>query len=101
MVVEAAWAYRHKPAVGSTLRRRQAKVSPEVVEISWKAQHRLHQRYCRLMGKGKHQGEVVTAVARELLVQLRLLHSTIQVKLSQFDHGRGRFGTASSQLRRR
>jgi hypothetical protein len=41
------------------------------------------------------------AVARELLVQLRLLQSTIQVKLSQFDHGRGRFGTASPQLRRR
>lgn len=67
VVVEAAWAYRHKPAVGSTLRRRQANVSPQVVEISWKAQHRLHQRYCRLLGKGKHQGEVVTAVARELL----------------------------------
>lgn len=67
VVVEAAWAYRHKPAVGSTLRRRQAKVSPEVVEISWKAQHRLHQRYRRLIFKGKHQGEVVTAVARELL----------------------------------
>jgi hypothetical protein len=41
------------------------------------------------------------AVARELLVQLRLLQSTIQVKLGQFDHGRGRFGTASPQLRRR
>jgi hypothetical protein len=41
------------------------------------------------------------AVARELLLQLRLLQSTIQVKLSQFDHGRGRFGTASPQLRRR
>ena len=67
VVVEAAWAYQHKPAVGSTLRRRQAKVRPEIVEISWKAQHRLHQRYCRLMGKGKHKGEVITAVARELL----------------------------------
>ena len=39
------------------------------------------------------------AVARELLLQLRLLQSTLQVKLSQFDYGRG--GTASSQLRRR
>jgi hypothetical protein len=38
------------------------------------------------------------AVARELLLQLRLLQSTIQVKLSQFDHGRGRFGAASSSL---
>jgi hypothetical protein len=41
------------------------------------------------------------AVARELLVQLRLLESTLQVKLSQFDRGRGRFGAASPQLRRR
>jgi len=40
-------------------------------------------------------------VARELLVQLRLLQSTLQVKLSQFDDGRGRFGAASPQLRRR
>jgi hypothetical protein len=40
-------------------------------------------------------------VARELLVQLRLLQSTLQVKLDQFDRGRGRFGNASqSRLRR-
>jgi hypothetical protein len=38
-------------------------------------------------------------VARELVVQLRLLQSTLQVKLEQFD--RGRLGSASSQLRRR
>ena len=41
------------------------------------------------------------AVARELLLQLRLLQSTLQVKLSQFDHGRGRIGVAPPQLRRR
>ncbi len=41
------------------------------------------------------------AVARELLVQLRLLQSTLQVKLAQFDQGRGRFGLASTHLRRR
>jgi hypothetical protein len=40
------------------------------------------------------------ALAQELLIQLRLLQSTLQVKLAQFDQGRGRFGT-SSQLRRR
>ncbi len=39
------------------------------------------------------------AVARELLVQLRLLQSTIQVKLEQFGRGRGRYGTANSQSR--
>jgi hypothetical protein len=41
------------------------------------------------------------AVAQELLLQLRLLQSTLQVKLSQFDYRRERFGTASPQLRRR
>src|ERR1700726_2809621 len=40
-------------------------------------------------------------VARELLVQLRLLQSTIQVKLDPFGRGRGRFGNASLQSRAR
>ena len=35
------------------------------------------------------------AVAQELLIQLRLLQSTIQVKLEQFDRGRGRFSGVS------
>jgi hypothetical protein len=39
------------------------------------------------------------AVAKELLVQLRLLQSTIQVKLEQFRPGRGRLGAASFEPR--
>ena len=38
-------------------------------------------------------------VARELLVQLRLLQSTIHVKLDQFGRGRGRFGSAGPSSR--
>jgi len=38
-------------------------------------------------------------VARELLVQLRLLQSTIQVKLDQFGRGRGRYSNANSSSR--
>jgi hypothetical protein len=38
-------------------------------------------------------------VARELLVQLRLLQSTIQVKLDQFGRGRGRYGNANPPSR--
>jgi hypothetical protein len=41
------------------------------------------------------------AVARELLVQLRLLQTTIQVKLEQFGRGRGRYGSANPQGRTR
>jgi hypothetical protein len=41
------------------------------------------------------------AVSRELLVQLRLLQSTIQVKLDQFGRGRGRFSNANPPSRGR
>ncbi len=67
VVVEAAWAYRHRPAVGAKLRKRQEKISEEIKEIAWKAQQRLHERYRKLLAKGKNKGVVVTAVGRELL----------------------------------
>ena len=67
IVIEAAWAYRHRPAVGGTLRKRQATLSDEVKGIAWKAQHRLHARYRKLLGRGKTPQHVVTAVGRELL----------------------------------
>jgi hypothetical protein len=38
-------------------------------------------------------------VARELLVQLRLLQSSIQVKLEQFGPGRGRYGSTNLPTR--
>ena len=67
VIVEAAWAYRHRPAVGAALRKRQAPVSAEVKEIAWKAQHRLHARYRALTARGKCKQQVVTAIGRELL----------------------------------
>ena len=67
IVVEAAWAYRHRPCIGASLRARQKRASPEVKAIAWKAQHRLHQRYIKLMAKGAIKQKAITAVARELL----------------------------------
>lgn len=67
IAIEAAWAYRHRPAVGGTLRKRQAILSEEVKAIGWKAQLRLHARYRKLLGRGKCPQHVVTAVGRELL----------------------------------
>jgi len=67
VIVEAAWAYRYRPAVGAALRKRQATVSAEVKEIAWKAQHRLHGRYRALTARGKCKQQVVTAIGRELL----------------------------------
>ena len=43
------------------------KLSDEVKEIAWKAQHRLHTRYKKLSAGGKNKNQVVTAVGRELL----------------------------------
>jgi hypothetical protein len=40
-------------------------------------------------------------MARELLIQLRLLQSTVQVKLDQFDRTAGRFGGATALRRGR
>jgi transposase len=67
IVVEAAWAYRHRPAIGKTLAARQRRSSAQVTALAWKAQQRLHQRYVRLMGRGKSKQQTVTAVGRELL----------------------------------
>src|SRR5713101_7022085 len=67
VIIEAAWAYRYRPAVGAALRKRQAEVSPEVNAIAWKAQHRLHARYRHLTARGKCKQETVTAIGRELL----------------------------------
>jgi transposase len=67
IIVEAAWTYQHRPAMGATLRARQRDLSEEVKAIAWKAQHRLHRRYGRLLAKGKPKPRAVMAVARELL----------------------------------
>jgi transposase len=67
VIVEAAWAYRHRPTVGATLRKRQATVSAEVQAIAWKAQHRLHGRYRTLTARGKCKQQVITAIGRELV----------------------------------
>jgi transposase len=67
IVIEAAWSYRHRPSCGWALRQRQQGLSEEVKEIAWKAQHRLHQRYRHLLGRGKDKPKVVTAIGRELL----------------------------------
>lgn len=67
IVGEAAWSYLRRPRLGPALRKRQAGVSDEVKAIAWKAQHRLHDRYFRLVGRGKHKNKAATAIARELL----------------------------------
>jgi transposase len=78
IAIEAAWAYRHRPAVGRALRKRQATLSAEVKAIAWKAQLRLHARYRKLLGRGKCPQHVVTAVGRELLGFLWAIGVTVE-----------------------
>ena len=67
VVIEAAWAYRFGPAVRGPLRARQTGLDPAIIEIAWRAQKRLHDRYRTLAAKGKNNNQVITAVGRELL----------------------------------
>lgn len=62
---EAAHHARHAPAVSAGLRQRQTTVPAQVVELSWRAQVRLHQRYRHLSGRIGTQKTII-AVAREL-----------------------------------
>jgi transposase len=62
---EAAHHARHVPRVAGTLKQRQADVPPEIVELAWRAQLRLHSRYRHLSSRiGSHKA--LTAIAREL-----------------------------------
>ena len=69
VVMEAAWAYQHRPNVTGFLLRRQKSLamSEEVKQVAWKAQHRLHKRYKAMLARGKNKNQIVTAVGRELL----------------------------------
>jgi transposase len=69
VVVEAAWAYQHRPNVIGYLLRRQKDlaISDEVKGIAWKAQQRLHKRYQAMAARGKHKNQIVVALGRELL----------------------------------
>jgi transposase len=65
-LVESAQAYRHRPAIGVTLRRRQDGLPPETLARSWKAQQRLHATWKKMSARGKPHGVVAAATAREL-----------------------------------
>ena len=65
-LVESAWAYQHRPAVGATLRQRQDGVPPATIARSWKAQRRLCGRFRTLAARKNSRSVVTAAVAREL-----------------------------------
>jgi transposase len=87
VLVEAAWAYQHRPNVTGFLLRRQKSLalSEEVKQMAWKAQVRLHQRYRAFQRRGKNKNQIVTALGRELLgfVWAIAVHTEAQQKLTQ------------------
>ena len=66
LLVESAWAYRHRPKEGYLHRKRAENVAPEVRQIAWKAQERLHGRYRRMLARGLTKQKTLVAIAREL-----------------------------------
>ena len=66
VLIEAAWHYRHRPALSPRLKTRHQGAPATAVACAWAAQHRLHRRYCRLLARGKRPQAVATAIAREL-----------------------------------
>lgn len=67
VLVEAAWHYRHRPRLAKRQRDLQSDLPPDIAEIAWRAQDRLHRRYRLLSAKTKPKGKIVTAIARELV----------------------------------
>ncbi len=62
---EAAHHARHAPRVAGTLKQRQVDLPPDIVELPWRAQVRLHARYRHLSSRiGAHKA--LTAIAREV-----------------------------------
>ena len=67
LLIEASYHYRRHPGVGEVLERRQRDQPPEVINIAWRAQRRLHARWRQLKdARKKPNGIVAVAVAREL-----------------------------------
>lgn len=65
-LVESAWAYQHRPYVGSEIAKRHDGLPPEVVARAWKAPLRLCGRFRHLAARKNTKSVVAAAIAREL-----------------------------------
>jgi transposase len=66
LLVEAAWHYLREPRIGVTLANRQQGQPAHVLQIAWRAQHRLYRLQHRLRERRKPGNVATVAVAREL-----------------------------------
>ena len=79
VLVQAAWNYRYRPSVGTTIQKRQRGQSPYVVAHAWKAQHRLHKLFARISAR-KGAPIAAVAVARELVGFLWAVAQEVEVR---------------------
>lgn len=77
VLIEGAWAYRLPARVGRNLALRQNGLTKDVLDIAWKAQVRLCQRFRSMGGRRKNQNIVATAVAREIACFLWAIARTV------------------------
>lgn len=66
VLIEAAWAYRTRPAQSAPRMARLAGQPPEVTALALASEQRLHRRFWRLVQRGKPSNVAVVAIAREL-----------------------------------
>ncbi len=66
ILVEAAWHYLRPPRVGVTLADRHEGLPDHILQIAWRAQHRLHRVHQRLRAHRKPPNVANVACAREL-----------------------------------
>ena len=66
LLIEAAWNYRHRPHVGTSLRNRRKGQPPRVIALADRAMLRLHRRYEQMTHRGVLPQKAVVAMAREL-----------------------------------
>jgi transposase len=86
LIVEAAWAYQHKPWIGGWLEKRLQPLEPEIKDTSWKAQWRLHTRYKKLSARGKKKPQIVAAIGRELLGFLWAIAVRVEARHEEAQH---------------
>jgi transposase len=66
LLVEAAWHYRKRPAIGRGLCDRQDGQPAKAIAIAWSAQQRLHRTWQRLEARAKRRTIIAVAATREL-----------------------------------
>lgn len=66
LLVEAAWQYARRPGSGSLIAERRAGQPDHVIQITLRAQRRLHRLHTRLRERGKPGNLTTVAIAREL-----------------------------------